>query len=615
MSKRILIVGCIGFGNTGDEGIVQVVTNEIRESVPEAEITIVSGNPSQTAEAYGVRAIHWQDPLAFTEAVRRTDLTILGGGGLFQDYDGFNLDAVLTREHWGLSFYIAPALLSAIYSKPLMLYAVGVGPLLSEHGRRYTKVAADIASRITVRDPFSKDLLASLGVPADRIAVTADPAFNLTPAADVDEIPEVGEWTSGRPAIAVCLRKWSIGSLQEFCEHQIAAALDDILENEGGRVLFVPFHLAPGTNDDLAVSNRVIALMRHGQNAAVLTRSSPPAEVAGILASADLVLGMRLHSVIFSLAANVPFVALEYDPKVSATTAFTGFEDFTIPLGAIEADLLAERMRQALRESERFRCLARRRANDLRSRAKENTAIAVDLLQNGSDVIDYGSDARTAIARLVGAQVAATENLLDRLQLLGEVVGQPVAGMPRFEMAEALIRKAREVQSRVRELESTASELAESRQEADRLRSELHNASQVQNALRAAEKAQKTLEWENLTLKRTLETAKHEADAARERLAGETRKTTQLSADLQSVSSAKSGAEAQIAELQRRMAWYESKSLGHITKRGLQVALDLLQVLTPGFLRSAVRKYYLDWFYFRIYPERRVASNARRHSV
>ena len=85
----------------------------------------------------------------------------------------------------------------------------------------------------------------------------------------------------------------------------------------------------------------VLARLRHGQSAAVLTRPCSPSTLAGIIAGADLVLGMRLHSVIFSLAASVPFVAIEYDPKVAAMTALTGFEEFTIPLGGIEADVLA----------------------------------------------------------------------------------------------------------------------------------------------------------------------------------------------------------------------------------------------------------------------------------
>jgi polysaccharide pyruvyl transferase CsaB len=564
VSNRILIAGYAGFGNAGDEAIAKVVTDHLRESVPGAEITIVSGNPPDTAEAFGVRAIGWRDPLAIVEAVRNTDLTILGGGGLFQDYWGFDPAAILTREHWGLSFYVTPALLSAVYAKPLMLYAVGAGPLLSEHGRKYTKVAGDIAARITVRDLVSKELFESLGVSPDNITVTADPAFDLAPAPEAADLPEVREWKSSGTAIAVCLRTWNFGADSTFCDREIALALDDVLASEGGRILFVPFQ----SGDDLYVANRVFNQMRHRQNAAVLGEPRSPAMLAGIVANADLVLGMRLHSVIFSLAAQVPFVALEYDPKVGGLAALTGFQEFTLPFGGIESDVLAGRMRQALRERERFRERAGTILGDLRSRARENAAIAAELLRQGSSTTDYGPDARLLIGRLVTAQVAAAESLRDR----------------------------------IRELEEAHTQRADSRQEADSLRRELLDAGT----------AQKRIEEENLRISRELQDARREADTAQERFAMESRKTTQLTNDLQLAGAAKQQADRQVealtnsaAALERRVAGHESKTLGSIAKRALQVVLDTLQLLTPRPLRAAVRKHYLNWFYFRIYPERR----------
>ena len=603
MSNRILIAGYIGFGNAGDEAIAKVVTSHLRERVPGAEITIVSGNPRHTAEAYGVHAIGWRDPLALAEAVRHTDLTILGGGGLFQDYWGFDPAAILTREHWGLSFYVTPALLSAIYAKPLMLYAVGVGPLLSEHGRKYTKVAGDIARRITVRDLSTKELFESIGVCPDKITVTADPAFDLKPAPEAADLPEVRAWKCGGPAIAVCLRTWNFGADSTFCDREVALALDDVLTSEGGRILFVPFQ----SGDDLYVANRVFQQMRHRQNAAVLAEPCSPAMLAGIVANADLVLGMRLHSVIFSLAAQVPFVALEYDPKVGGLTALTGFQEFTLPFGGIESDVLAGRMRQALRERERFRERAGTILGDLRSRARDNAAIAAELLHpvaqavppafldscsapEGSSATDYGPDARLLIGRLVTAQVATTESLLDRLQACCEVLAQPVAGMRPLEMADALVHKVKEIQTRIPELEETHTQLADSRQEADRLR----------RALLDASTAQKRFEEENRKIMRELQDARREADRARERFAIESRRTTQLSLDLQLASSTpNSRPDTRVAALtnsvaafERQLAGHESKRFGSIAKRALQVALDTLQILTQGPLRAAVRKYY-----------------------
>jgi uncharacterized protein (DUF3084 family) len=230
-------------------------------------------------------------------------------------------------------------------------------------------------------------------------------------------------------------------------------------------------------------------------------------------------------------------------------------------------------MRQVLHDRERFREFAGTLPADLRSRARENAAIAAELLRQGSAVTDYGPDARTLIGRLVMAQVTGVENLLDRLQVCAETLSHPVAGKRPLEMADSVVTKVKEVQARIGELEETASQLANSRQEADSLRRELQDARQ-----------------ESGTAQELAVAAKQQADAHVAAL------------------------ENSVAACERRLAGYESKTFGAIAKRALQVALDMFQILTPRPLRSAVRKYYLNWFYFRIYPERRPVAAQSRES-
>jgi len=437
--KQILITGYIGYNNAGDEGIARVITGHLRERIPEVEITMLSSNPPETAYAYGVRAIGWRDPVAIAEAVRHTDLTILGGGGLFQDYWGFDPTTILTRDHWGLSFYLSPALLSAIYAKPVMLYAIGAGPLLSEYGRQYTKVAGDIASRIAVRDEGSKDLFISLGVNPAKITVTGDPAFDLTPAPDAAALDEVREWKSDGPAVAVCLRTWNFGADSTFSDREIARALDEFLDREGGRLLFVAFE----GGDDVYCANRVAGQLRHKDRATVLTRWCSPETIAGILSNASLVLGMRLHSVIFSLAAQVPVVALEYDPKVGALAELVGIRDFTLPFGGLDAHALSERMRQALRESPRLRELGGKATAEMRVRARQTADIAAGLLNQAPATIDYGPDTRDLIGRLVAAQINLTEAMIKRVEACAEALGQPTVGIRPLAMADAVVAKVK----------------------------------------------------------------------------------------------------------------------------------------------------------------------------
>ena len=623
MSNRIVIAGYMGFGNAGDEAIAKVMTEHLREAIRDAEITIISGNPEHTAQTCGVRAIGWRDPTAITEAIRHTDLTILGGGGLFQDYWGFDPTAILTREHWGLSFYVVPALLSAVYEKPLMLYAVGVGPLLSEHGRKYTKVAGDIATRITVRDPVSRDLLLSLGVSGDKMEVTADPGFDLTPDDSASEIPEVSEWAARRPAVAVCLRNWGFGTDQTFCERQMAAALDDLVENEGAAILFVPFHVDPGSNDDVALARRATALMRRRGDASLLTQSLCPAALAGIIGRADLVLGMRLHSVIFSVSAGIPFVALEYDPKVEALAGLAGFQEFSMPLGGIEADALAGRLRQALHSKERFQEMAASTASTLRCRARQNAAIAAELLRQGAGVSDYGADARALMARMVTAQVATSEGLVERMRACLEALGLPAAELKPFEMGDAAVRKAKEFRpieadrdrlqvDRDRlwgQLDGAWKALTDSNQQLEEVRERLQGS---WRELEAAGVMRQQLVNDNQRLCRELEAAGEEQKSIRSELAAVQERLETESQDLDRTNSQLLFLRNEHRAAEDKIARLESKTLGGILKRSLQLALDTLQIVTPGPLRNAVRKYYLNWFYFRIYPERR--ANSPGHS-
>src|SRR5262249_35159005 len=266
-----------------------------------------------------------------------------------------------------------------VYGKPLMLYAVGAGPLLSEHGRTYTKVAGDIAARITVRDQISKDLFESLGVAPDKITITADPAFDVA-AEPAPALPEVQEWKSAGPSIAVCLRTWNFGSDSTFSDREVARALDDVLVNEGGRILFVPF----AGGDDIYVARRVLKDMKQRDRAVVLEQPCSPNALAGIIGSADLVLGMRLHSVIFSIASHTPVVALEYDPKLAGLAALTGLQDYMLPFGGVEWDVLSRRLRQALHEKDRFRALSGPLATILRERARQTADLAAELLRRGS---------------------------------------------------------------------------------------------------------------------------------------------------------------------------------------------------------------------------------------
>jgi polysaccharide pyruvyl transferase CsaB len=422
--ERIFVAGYFGFGNLGDEAILSAMLAELRGLRPSLRATVTSGKPSETAKSHGVEAVPWRDPVAIEQAVRLADLVLIGGGGLFQDYWGFNPDTMLSESHAGLSFYAAPAVLAALHRKPLMLYAVGIGPLPSEVSRRFTKAVSETASAITVRDPASKRHLESLGVPGSKIVLSADPAFTLTPADESrthDLIASLGLTGAPSPRVAVALRHWDIGVAPEFWERETALGLDMFLSREGGSVLFVPFQRLEGQlENDVAVAERVRSQMKHRDSTFLLDKDSSPLEIAGLLSQFDLVLGMRLHAGILAVVGGVPLVALSYDPKVTQLMEQIGFPDFAIDLGEVRAPRLADTMRRALAQRDTYAQTLRGARERMRELAQENARLAVELLKpQTAEDSDLTAELPSLVARAIRSQVRTIQDLqIDRSELL-----------------------------------------------------------------------------------------------------------------------------------------------------------------------------------------------------
>ena len=480
MSKRIFLTGYYGFGNTGDEAILTAIIANLRELDADLHITVTSAQPDATAAIHSVAAILWSDVLAMTEAVRTADLVIIGGGGILHDYWGVNPNAVLTDNHWGIAFYTAPAVLASLYSKPVMLYAVGIGPLLSDHGKRFTKVACEAAAVITVRDAASKYLLERLGISGDKIRLTADPAFGFPLPAKLRN-----EANSKTRKIGVALRNWNVGVHPSFWEAELARALDRILQNEPISLEFIPFQSLTDVEDDIAVARRVRDLMKRKDSTAVVEDPLTPSDLLDRIAGCDLIIGMRLHALIFGMLAQVPVLAISYDPKVDHVMDRTGMNQFSVPIGSLDAEDLAGRVGTMLATSEQIRSQLAERTQPLRELAEENARIALAVLRNDPKPPPLSADALALITRAMETQIGDAAALRAETQrLLGEVnyyIAENKATGERA--AELATLKSQEFAARMQSLAADRDRIA------DRIAGELEQtrAEVVKQARQAAE--------------------------------------------------------------------------------------------------------------------------------
>lgn len=413
--RRVLICGYYGFGNTGDEAILIDILETIRR-VPDVTPIVVSGNPNVTRRLHQVEAVLWSDILGLLNAARDSDLILLGGGGLYQDYWGVSNESLLTSHHTGVASFSNFVLLAAVLNKPLIVYAIGVGPLNTDQGRLHTRMAFEQAQVATVRDSESLELVLSLGIPADHVEQTADPAFRLRPV-PVEQIQDrleaegVGANASARLGVAV--RPWNVGVDQAAWTAEVAAALDQWLDENDREVVFVPFQTFQTSEgeltDDRAASEMIRKKMRHNQRAHILRFHYTPAEVLTVLGMCDLVLGMRLHAVIMAAVSGVPVVGLSYDPKVNNVLRQLGLEDLMLPVESVERGALYHLLSRAQMTREALTAKMAEAVRDAVRRAERNDALLLDLLNQPAVTPHNTPIAVDLIKQVMAMQIERTE--------------------------------------------------------------------------------------------------------------------------------------------------------------------------------------------------------------
>jgi polysaccharide pyruvyl transferase CsaB len=232
------------------------------------------------------------------------DLLISGGGSLLQDVSSFRSPL----------YYLGIIFIAKFLEKPVMIYAQGIGPLKRKINKRLASWILNKVDQITVRDQESKDDLLVLGVQKE-ITITADPVFGL-PIDEVDE--KVGREILARYGInrseevkekllGVYIRPWE---QNEYLKDLVAAL--DIMSEKGWKIVFVPMQF-PG---DIGISRQAAKLLNKHDEAVVLKENYSTEEIMAITKNMDLLVGMRLHSLIMASTVGVPMVGLSYDPKI-----------------------------------------------------------------------------------------------------------------------------------------------------------------------------------------------------------------------------------------------------------------------------------------------------------
>ena len=342
---RILIEWGNDFNaNYGDEAYFASMVDLFREHLGgDVEISTFTGLPEQVAQRYGVRAIYSGGRLlrrlgtigAALSAIARCDIYVWGGGQLLHDANG--LYSVVYRLH-------RPCL-AQFFRKPVMSYAIGVGPLAMPASRRLARPCLRKFDLLTVRDQHSLELLEQVGVDQP-IHKTLDAAIILGRARPerVREILDEHGLGNGRPFLVYVPWGWAFRRgrsvlpvilrrerhrremLAQYERHVscVAEALDAMAARYDLDVLLIAQDPSPRHGRDTAMVRDIFERIQTKERVRRLGPGYAPKEIKGILGASQLVAGSRMHSIILATGEGVASCGVCFTEKLRQFAAFTG---------------------------------------------------------------------------------------------------------------------------------------------------------------------------------------------------------------------------------------------------------------------------------------------------
>lgn len=368
---KIMISGYYGFNNTGDEAILTSMVRAFKEKIPQVKIIVLSQNPLQTSQTYQVKALNRLHLISILNCLRDTNLFISGGGGLLQDSTG---------KGWSILYYLGLILGAKIVKVPVIIYAQGIGPVNRKINKKLIKWILNKVGLITVRDNPSKELLENLGVTKPSIYVNSDPSFLLRRKNTIDIIdkyPYIREliYSNNNPVIGISVRKYK--ESRKDLRGIFAKVADDLIENYKAKIIFLPFKF----DEDVYISEEILSLMKNKNQANVLKTRLEPEELLSFLSRLSLMVGMRLHSIIFSTMADIPFIALNYDPKVKNFVESLDLSDLLLELDDTSLKNFKEKIKYVRENDDKIKKILSEKAKILEERAFSNNDLVFKFLK------------------------------------------------------------------------------------------------------------------------------------------------------------------------------------------------------------------------------------------
>lgn len=281
-------------------------------------------------------------------ALREANLVVSVGGGYLNGQGSISGDLAVLNM-------LMPLRYAGRMRKIFVCGPQSYGPFGSHRQVRAAQQVLGKADLLLVREAKSIRVLEAIGISSDAVVQTIDSAFafrtgNPTGWRTQLNVPD------DQLLVGMTARQWKHApDLQGPQEAAFAQLIDHIQSDPNRAVVLIPMVVSPLAGEDDREVHRRIAGRCTGKKPILIEDSLGHHEVKDLTSSLDLMVGMRFHSVIFSLTNRVPSIAIEYHHKASGIMEGLGLEEWVVRFDGLSGPQLIARFDRLLAKATEYR--------------------------------------------------------------------------------------------------------------------------------------------------------------------------------------------------------------------------------------------------------------------
>lgn len=387
MSRKILLFGLFGCGNSGNDASLEAALDMLRRVAPQAEPVCITPAPDAVTRRYGIAAaaigtrVYETGPLRLLDRLlgglprrlgnvvraarlaRQADALVFPGTGILDDFGTGPFGSPVAIFGWCLGARAGGARVAFV--------SVGAGPAEHPLSRRLFAWAARLAHYRSYRDAVSRDFLARAGVDVRRDGVFPDLVFGLP-------VPPVRSRPAGPLRVGVGVMGYYGWKHHATAGHEIHRAYIDKMRRFVLWLLDAGHDVCLLTGDvgDEAALATLAAAVRQARPGLRPGRlgEAPTADLRAlmaVMADLDLVVGTRFHNMVAALKLGLPAISIGYADKNDALLADVGLGEFCQHIETFDIDRLQQQVAALVAAREDRAATVAEAVADLRRRLRE----------------------------------------------------------------------------------------------------------------------------------------------------------------------------------------------------------------------------------------------------